>query len=503
MKKQSLFRGTVLLLISNIFVKGLGFAYRVALVRLLTTEGMGLVEMVSPLFSFLLVLAGCGVQTAIAQFSAAGKGQAYTYFRAGLLMLACTGLLITGCAYLLAPLLVAYLAPDPRILLCFQAVLPAVLIISVASAFRGLFQGRRIISAIGMSQNIEQVARVLAGLWLTLKLLPLGLESAVSAVTLATVVGEGAGFAYLLLTWQRLKRQEPPPPGQNWRELLRPARELLGYGLPLTAGRLATSAIMMLQAFLIPFCLQQAGWEMRAATEIYGRFSGVALSLLHLPGVFTAALSVSVLPTVAESLRLQEQGRPLLKKRITEALYATIVFTLPGMLILFTEAGGLCTLIFDNAPAAPILRVLTVGGCFLYLQITLTGILQGLGRVRELLFNNIAAGLIMLAAIWLLTPLPNLGILGAAVAADLAWLAGFLLNLQSLNKAGRQALPWKRLLGRPLPAAAGAALAAWALPISGLVSPALTITAALQRMAAMAAVYFLILWLNGGLKLRA
>jgi len=503
MKRQSLFWGTVTLLISNIFVKGLGFAYRVVLVRLLGTEGVGLTEMVSPLFSFLLVLAGCGIQTALAQLTAAGKGQAHAYFRAGLLMLGLSGCLVTGFAYLLAPLLVEHLVPDHRILLCFQSVLPAVLIISVASAFRGLFQGRRIISAIGMSQNIEQVVRVLTGLWLALRLLPLGLEHAASAVALATVAGEGAGFAYLLFTWGRLRRQEPPPPRRPWQELLRPARELLAYGLPLTMGRLATSGIMMLQAFLIPICLQQAGWEMRAATEIYGRFSGVALSLLHLPGVFTAALTVSVLPTVAESMHQEHTGRTLLKKRVTQSLYATIVFTLPGMLLLFAEAGSLCTLIFDNAPAAPILRILTLGGCFLYLQVTLTGVLQGMGRVRELLANNIIAGLIMLAGIWLLTPLPAFGILGAALAADLGWLAGFLLNLHSLLKAARFSLPWKRLVLRPLLAGLAAAVVALALPGFRMLDPAITMTAALQRMAVTAAVYFLILGLSGGLKLRA
>jgi len=502
MKRQSLFRGTVLLLISNIFVKGLGFAYRVVLVRLLTTEGVGLTEMVSPLFSFLLVLAGCGIQTALAQLIASGRGQAHAYFRSGLLMLAVSGSLVTGFAYLLAPLLVEYLVPDHRILLCFQSVLPAVMIISMASAFRGLFQGRRIISAIGMSQNVEQVVRVLTGLWLATRLLPLGLEHAASAVALATVAGEGVGFAYLLFTWGRLRRQEPPSPRQPWRQLRRPARELLSYGLPLTFGRLATSGIMMLQAFLIPICLQQAGWDMRAATEIYGRFAGVALSLLHLPGVFTAALSVSVLPTVAESMNLEHTGRRLLQKRITQSLYATIVFTLPGMLLLFTEAGSLCTLIFDNAPAAPILRVLTAGGCFLYLQVTLTGVLQGLGRVRELLANNIIAGLVMLAGIWLLTPQPALGILGAALAADLGWLTGFLLNLFSLLKAVRFGLPWKKLTLRPLLAGAAAGLTALILPGLNMLNPAIAMTASLQRMVVTAAIYFLVLGLSGGLKLR-
>ena len=56
-EKTGLFWGTILLLGSNIIVKGLGFFYRVILVRLLGVEGVGLIEMAAPIYSFLLVLA--------------------------------------------------------------------------------------------------------------------------------------------------------------------------------------------------------------------------------------------------------------------------------------------------------------------------------------------------------------------------------------------------------------------------------------------------------------
>lgn len=74
-------------------------------------------------------------------------------------MLLISGIFITGLAYLLAPWLIANFAPDNRIILCFKA---------AASnhyhlhrfAFRGLFQGNKQVSTLGMSQNIEQIIRV-------------------------------------------------------------------------------------------------------------------------------------------------------------------------------------------------------------------------------------------------------------------------------------------------------------------------------------------------------
>ena len=60
----------------------------------------------------------------------------------------------------------------------------------------------------------------------------------------------------------------------------------------------------------------------------------------------------------------------------------------------------------DNRPAASLLQLLTIGGMFMYLQTTLTSVLQGLGEVKTLFINNIISGVILIIGIVLLTPLP-------------------------------------------------------------------------------------------------
>lgn len=439
MRKQGLLLGTALLLCSNIFVKGLGFFYRVMLVRLLGAEGIGLVEMVSPLFSFLLVIAGLGLQLALSQSTASGRFAPAGEFRTAKILLTLSGGLVCLLSFQLAPFLIRHFVPDQRIYQCFVAVLPAIFIISLASAYRGYFQGQRQVSALGMSQSVEQIVRIACGLWLVSRLAGLGIEKAAAGASLATVCGEAAGFCYLIL---RLKAGREPLKAPF---SFKTAGRLLRFGLPVTLGRLATSAIMMLQAFLIPLCLQKAGWDMRAATEMYGRFSGVAMSMIHLPGVFTSALAVAVMPAVAE----EAGGGNLLKSRVGNSLRAAGVFTFPGMLLLFCFADQLCGIIFHSPLAAPLVRLLALGGCFFHLQITLASILQGLGEVRALLINNILAGLILLAGIVLLVPRPTLGISGAALAADVAWVSGFTLNLLHFLRVSRLKFDWVNVLAKP------------------------------------------------------
>ncbi|NLF79604.1 MAG: polysaccharide biosynthesis protein [Clostridia bacterium] len=486
---------------SNIFVKGLGFFYRVVLVRLLGVEGVGLVEMVSPVFSFLLVLGGCGIQTSLSQIVAAKQGsESHIYFRTALMILAISSTLLTAAAYFAAPWLVRQFAPDERILFCLQLILPAIIIICLASAFRGLFQGLKYVGAIGMSQNVEQITRVAVGIWLIGQMAVLALPEKVGAVSLATVCGEGIGFLYLLYVYFRGRKEYFLAPSRNHSFSFKAARELLALGLPLTASRLVSTGIMMLQAILIPLCLKLGGWDIRAATEIYGRFAGVALALLHLPGVFTSALSVSVLPAVAESMTYDITGRRLMRQRINDSLQAASSFTLLGMLLLFLFASPLCTLLFDNPPAAVILRILTIGGIFLYLQVTLISVLQGLGEVKILLVNNIICGVVLISGILLLTPLPSLGISGAAIAVDISWLCGFCLNLYGVYRKAKIKLDWSNIALKP---AAAALIVLLFYYSQQFFSPSLienqNMTTMLWQGIMVIAVYLLSLILSGGL----
>ena len=78
------------------------------------------------------------------------------------------------------------------------------------------------------------------------------------------------------------------------------------------------------------------------------------------------------------------------------------------------------------------------------------------------MINNTVSGCLLLLGVALLVPLPGVGIYGAALASDLAWLCGFLLHLATVRRHLRQGLPWRRIAGPPLLALA-AALAVWLL----------------------------------------
>lgn len=454
LKKQTLFMGTLILLCANVMIKGLGFFYRVVLVRLLGAEGVGLTEMIVPVYSFFLVIAGWGISLAMSRMIAHADEQkdylqVTKIFSTGKTLLISNSLIVTLLAFLFAPHFITYIAPDTRIYHCFLLLLPSIFIIALSSSYRSFFQGIQQMSIIGGGQLTEQLIRTIVGIGFALFLLPYGLEVAILAVAIGTFFGELGGNLYLWVRFRFITARHYPF-ARNLPKLYLPlAYDMVKFGTPVTLNRMVSSGILMLQSLLIPFCLQKGGFDMPTATALYGNFAGVAMSLVHLPGVFTTSLTVSIIPGIAAVLHQPKA----LQNRINQAINATIYCTLPGMLVLFCYSRELCDFLFHTPEAAPILTLLSLGGIFIYLQITISGILQGLGEVQYLLFTMTVNGILLLGGIYWLVPKPWLGIRGAALAIIVSALASCLLNgWRLITKTNFRPQLWKGFL-LPLSAA--------------------------------------------------
>ena len=412
MKMQNIFWSAAILLICNFISRCLGFVYKIILVRLIGAEGIGITEMVSPVYSLALVAASLGIPLAMSKLLASEIGRRrFQNLRliqqTSLALLIVLGAGVTLLCALLAPLLLQNLNPEARTLNYLRALTPAIFIVTVCSGFRAYFQATKQIGIIGVSQNIEQTVRVLAGAALVSALLPQGLPTALLGVAAATVLGELAGLFYIWLQYHRQRPENTETPSLSRFSI---GLSLLAYGAPVTVQRLISSGILLLQATMLPLALVQSGLNSSQATAAYGNFSGVALALIHLPGIFTATLAMALLPAIAEI----DNDKMCLSRRINQSLHLTAVIAAPFSLLFFSHATELCSWLFHAPEAAPPLRILALGAFFIYAQTALTSILQGMGKLNSQLISLLISGGGFMLAIRLLVPL--YGLPGAAVA---------------------------------------------------------------------------------------
>ncbi|MDW7675017.1 MAG: polysaccharide biosynthesis protein, partial [Bacillota bacterium] len=404
MKKQSFFLGAIILVIASFINRIIGFVYRILAVRLVGAEGIGLYEMVFPVYIMVLVLATAGFPLAISrlvsvQMAKNNIAAAYKIFKVSLFFLFCSGLFFSFALYYLLPYLLDFAFQDDRVYLIFKTMIPAIFIISVSSAFRGFFQGLHQMWPTALTQTIEQLVRVFIGLSLAVYLIPRGIEYGVVGLAVGMVMGEVIGLAFIVLIYLK-KRPVYVPGGENI-SLFYILKDIHHLSVPITITKTFATVILAIEAMLLPKRLAVAGLSLREATTVYGQYSGMALSLLVLPTILTISLAVTLVPAIAEAHA--QRNRYAISTRVHNSIKLTILVGIPSSIVFYCFGPEITSLLFNNQDSGYMLRILALGGIFLYLQQTTSGILQGLGEVRAILQNTLIGGLVRLGGIYYLT----------------------------------------------------------------------------------------------------
>ena len=164
-----------------------------------------------------------------------------------------------------------------------------------------------------IGQVVEQIVRVIAGLYLAVRLMPWGIPFAAAGYAFGVVLGEACGclllIGYYLFEKQRagavLERQSRPAtkplsPGPRPIPAAKPIfSSLWSIAGPVTYTRLISVLLLNVEAHLIPGQLLRLGFSPAEATAMYGLFTGVALTLISIPSIFTTAVSTNLLPAVS------------------------------------------------------------------------------------------------------------------------------------------------------------------------------------------------------------
>ncbi|ACA59741.1 stage V sporulation protein B [Candidatus Desulforudis audaxviator] len=475
-EKQSVAQGTLVLTASSLFNRILGFVYQVLMVRLLKAEGIGLFSMIYPVYVLFLVVASAGIPVAIAKVvaeeSARGNlANAYRIFRISLGFVFGSALVLTVALLHYGTPLLIMVFDNPDVHLAFKVLTPGILVVSVCSAFRGFFQGLQQMTPTAVTQAVEQSVRVVCGLVLAYLLMPRGIAWATAGASAGVVLGELSGFLLMLLIF--FTRRPAVGGGAGvpaFTESLGViSRRIFSLAGPVTVSRVLSTALLSVDAVMIPKRLAAAGLSTAEATASYGKLAGMAQTLLFTPGIFTISLATALLPAISSAHARGDTA--LLLNRVGSALRLTLLIGIPSAVIFLTLSRHICGLLFGYPDAGAILQVLALGGPFLYIIQTTTGILQGLGKAVQPLVNLLIASLLKIAGVYYLTAVPGLAMNGVALALVAHLMVMALLNLRDIRRLTGYRLDYLNSLGKTsLGALAMVAVIQWVNPAPDSVS---------------------------------
>lgn len=435
MKKQSFIQGTLILLAAGILNRLLGFIPRIALPRIIGSEGVGLYQLGYPFFLVLVTIITGGLPLAIAKMVAEAEGEnrperSRQILKTGLALSLSLGIFLTALALMGASWVSTAILTDSRVYYTFIGMAPMIGIVAVSAVYRGYFQGSQNMIPSALSSVLETVIRIFFMLWFSWLLLPKGIAFAAAGAMLGVTVGEIAGMVALL--WQYFfllkkdKQQKPSIAPQEVPIILETSsasasshnssilRRLLRISIPVTGGRMVGSFSYLLESIITARSLALAGIATAVATSQYGALQGMVIPLLLLPGTLSSSLAVSLVPSLSEAAARGD--RSTIHKRMHQALRLALVTGAPFAVLMYILAVPMCTLLYGNADTAPMLRLMAPFALFLYVQAPLQAALQALDRPGRALFNTLVGAIIKIILILVLASRPEFGIYGAIIA---------------------------------------------------------------------------------------
>ena len=426
-RNRTFIKGTLILTLTGLLSRVIGFFYRIYLSRLFGEEGMGIYQLLSPVLALSFSLCAAGIQTAISKYVAASvaKGNrkdSYRYLFTGLFL---SLLLSVPCMLLLlmfSDFVAVHFLLEARTASMLRIIALSIPAGAVHSCINGYYYGIKKTMLPSSTQLIEQFMRFFCVLAADFLARRSHTVPHINAAVVGLVVGECAAMLISLLAiYFRFYREEAdgkplPCPNAGAGRHTMPMSNAGGFGIscfhavkdllvlafPLTVSRIVVNLLQSVEAVAIPSRLCRYGYDSVTALSVYGVLTGMALPLLFFPNALTGSMSLLLLPMVSEA---DARGNTDAVKNTTlKTIYSCLLLGAACTLFFFLSGPFLGRFLFHSELAGRYIRSLSLLCPFLYLCTTLSGILHGLGKAVSVFFVNVFSLSLRLLFVFFLIP---------------------------------------------------------------------------------------------------
>lgn len=421
--KRQILKGTFVLAGAGILTRFLGLYHRVFLANTIGAVQMGIYQLIFPVFMVCNALCCAGIETALSRLVAAyhGKGE---YGNAGRLVKMAVGasvglsMILGAVVYVFAEPISRYLLKEPLSAPCLQILAPVIVLSTAHSCVLGYFYGIKKTSVPAISLLLEQIFRVGSIYILVAHFKHVVVADARLAV-LGMVFGDGVSCIFTLTAYGvHTYFQQRKNVGKNGvlkgRRIL--LSELVSDATPLTLNRLSLNVLQSIEAILMPAMMKLYYTGEGQALEIYGVITGMTMPFILFPSTVTNALSMVLLPTVAQAHA--ETKMHVIRQTVSKSIHYCLLMGIfcVGIFHLYGQYIG--EIVFKNTLSGEFLVVFSVLCPFVYTSSVLASILNGMGKMHLVLWHNLmSVGVRMLFIVCFVSKVGIYGYLSGSVCA--------------------------------------------------------------------------------------
>lgn len=440
MAKKGLVKGAIILSSAGVICHLLGILFRIPLSNIVGNYGIGLYQLVFPLYSLLLIVSSAGIPVALSKMIARvrdDRQQTKQIFVNALVVLFVIGAVIT-LAFLVLARPIASWQGKAEIWPLYLAIAPAVLFVCVISAYRGYFQGLNNMVPTAVSQIVEQVVKVGVGLGLAFWLIQYSVLWAVFGAILAVAVSELVAVLMLAVVYAVRAKQakqttaEEDAKSKFWSLLSwQVVGRIFRISAPIMVMSLAFPLVQLFDSFYVVNALKSNG--VVQATELYGIATGSVHTLINVPSVVGVAIATVMLPMVARAFK--QDDRQMMRRKSWTALGIFLGFGTAVALGLFLLPEFILKLLYGRAFAGKpeelatgvlLLRIESWSVILIGLTQVAGSILQGCDHERVPMWALICGGATKI--IFELVALKPLGIMAVSLANVLCYVVALAVS---------------------------------------------------------------------------
>lgn len=480
-KKQSFMEGAAVLIVAHLVVKVIGACFKIPLANVLHETGMAYFNRAYSLYAAIFVMATAGLPVAVSKMvsesiTKKNFAESKKILKAAILLLTIIGIIGTGILFFGARAF-SNAVNSPGSYLSIVAISPAILFISILSAFRGYFQGHSNMVPTAFSEVIEAVFKLLIGLIGAYFLMTISSEVAAAGAISGVTLGGLFALFFLVLVYFKKANRTQLTDATEAKSSKKIFFNLLTIAVPITIGAAVMSLTNVIDSVMISNRLSAitvdenmfktlteyfgieaedvkigAKISSKAADVMYGSYSGYAMSLFNLPPSIVTSISMSIVPAISAALAIKNRQQASL---LTESsIRITTMFALPCAIGLSVLSSPILIALYNNSRAQGTLALLSLAIIFVCTVSVSTAILQASGHVFIPVRNMLIGGLFKVISNYILIAVPQLNIGGAPISTFFCYFIIVALNIISIIRIIKPKFNIKDFILKPLISAA-------------------------------------------------
>ncbi|MDL2300202.1 polysaccharide biosynthesis protein [Clostridiaceae bacterium OttesenSCG-928-D20] len=421
-QKQNYLHGATILTVGVVIMKILGGLYKIPLGNLLGTATYGYFAAAYNIYAVMLTVSTAGLPVALSRLISEANtlgeyGRARQTFNIAMALFVAMGAVLSAVMFFF-PTELAIAMNKVEATQSILALSPSVLLVCIASAYRGYIQGHSNMIPTTVSQVLEVFAKVVTGLALAWYFVKTGKSGTISSagaifgVTIGSLVSAIYMFAYYRKHYSKALPQEYTKTVRNTAIL----KDLLKIGIPITLGASVMSLISLLDTSLVNFQLASNKDILPfSPDELFGTYS-LLLTLYNLPVAFITPLTISVVPAISAAIAVNNHREAA--DISSSSIRMTSIIAVPMGIGLAALAAPIISTIYpriENNTGPLILFLLGIASIFVCVLLTSNSILQASGNERLPIISMLVGGAVKIVVTWVLVGDPEIHIYGAPV----------------------------------------------------------------------------------------